>query len=105
MKRRKIFKIIGVVLLGIVLCVAGLIGSAYYYYNKAHDTENKPYKNYIGYIDQDKALLNDIYELCGDGYIQRTYNGSALDEYYINKKHYGDQVVEEFNTNNYSDSG
>ncbi|AUC82651.1 hypothetical protein [Lacinutrix sp. Bg11-31] len=105
MKRKKVFKIIGIVLLIIIIAIAGIIGYGYYYYTEAHNTENKPYQNYIGYIDQDKALLKDKYELCEDGFIQRTYNGSALEGYNINKKHYRDQLFSQFNTNNYNDSG
>ncbi len=105
MKRKKIFKIIGIVLLTIILSIAGLIAYGYYYYNEAQDTENKPYKKYIGYIDQEKALLNDKYKLCGDAYIQRTYNGAALDAYYINKKHFRDEAFANFNTNTYTDNG
>ena len=104
MKRKKILKIIGIVLLIIILSIAGLIAYGYYY-NEAHDTENKPYKKYIGYIDQEKALLNDKFELCGDGFIQRTYNGSALDGYAVNKKHFRDQAFANFNTNTFTDDG
>ena len=91
--------------MAIVLSFAGLIGFGYYYYNQAHDTENKPYKKYIGYIDQEKALLNHKYELCGDAYIQRTYNGAALEGYFINKKHFRDQLNKQFSASQYQDSG
>jgi hypothetical protein len=67
---KRIFKIIGIVLGIIVLSISGLLGYSYNNYKNAFDTENKPYKNYIGYIDQEKALLNSEYELCGDGFIQ-----------------------------------
>ena len=105
MKRNKIFKIIAIIFLVIFLSIAGLIGYTYYYYTVAHNTENRPYKNYIGYIDQENAMLNSTYKLCGDGDIKRTYNGSALEGYHINKKYYRDQLFNQFNTNNYKDSG
>jgi len=105
MNRKNLLKVIGIIIVTIVLFISGIIGFGYYNYKEAYNTENKPYKKYIGYIDQDKALLNDKFKLCDNGFIQRTYNGAALDAYYINKKHFRDQVVNEFNNKNYSDSG
>jgi hypothetical protein len=105
MKRQKVLKIIGIALLVIALSIAGLIGYSYYYYTKAYDTTNKPYKNYIGYVDQENALLNDTYQLCGDGYIQRTYNGAGLEAYSINKGHFRDQLNKQNSFSQYQDSG
>lgn len=102
---KRIFKIIGIVLGIIVLSISGLLGYSYNNYKNAFDTENKPYKNYIGYIDQEKALLNSEYELCGNGFIQRTYNGAALDAYSINKRHFRKKVNAQFSNTEYSNSG
>ena len=105
MKLKKVFKIIAFILLTIIIIAASLIGYGYYYYTEAHNTDNKPYKNYIGYIAQDTALLNDKYNLCEDGYIQRTYNGAGLEAYNINKKHFRDELKKEFSETKHSDSG
>jgi hypothetical protein len=102
---KRILKISGIILL-IALSVFLAYGYyAYSAYKEAFDTENKPYKRIIGYIDQDKALLNTEYKLCDKGFIQRTYNGAGLDAYAINKKEFRDQLNTTFKTTDYNDSG
>lgn len=105
MKLKKIIKIVGIILGLIIIAITALLVFSYYNYQKHFNVENKPYKNYIGYIDQENTLLNDKYKLCGDGYIQRTYNGAALEAYTVNKKHFRDQLNTTFNNNEYTDSG
>jgi len=105
MKAKKVFKIIGIILLVVIIIITCIVGYFYYTYTQAFNTENKPYKNYIGYINQEKALLNDVYTLCENGYILRTYNGAGLDAYTVNKKHYRDQLNTTFNHNEFTDSG
>ena len=106
MNRKKVFKTIGIVLLTIIISITAITTYAYYTYQNKFSVENKPYKNYIGYIDQNNSLLNNKFKLCGDGFIQKTYNGAGLEAYYISKKHFRDQVVEKFNKKNkYNDSG
>jgi hypothetical protein len=105
MKRKKIFKIIGLILGVIILSIAVFLGFGYYYYQKAYDTENKSYKNYVGYIDQDKALLNNKYELCNESRIYHTYSSAGFKAYSGTKKQFREAVNSEFNTNNYTDSG
>lgn len=105
MKGKKIFKIIGAIIGLVLLSASGLFGYMYYEHQDAYDTENKPYKKYIGYIDQEKAALNDTYELCGDGFIQRTYNGAALEAYAVNKRHFRNQLNKEFSIVKHEDSG
>lgn len=102
---KKVLKVIGIIIGLITLGFGILIAYLYFTIKNPYDTDNKPYKHIIGYINQDKALLNNTYKLCGDGYIQRTYNGSALDGYAINKKHFRDQAFASFNTNTYTDNG
>ena len=102
---KKTLKVIAIILVALVLILASAFAYVYFQYKDAYDTEGKPYQKYIGYIGQDKALLNDTYKLCGRGYIQRIYNGSALDGYAINKKHFRDNVTKAFNNNSYNDTG
>ena len=101
----KIVKIVGIVIGIIILGLGVIVAYLYFTHKEAYNTDNKPYKHIIGYINQEKALLNDTYKLCGDGFIQRTYNGSALEGYTVNKKHFRDQLLSAFNTNAYKDSG
>ena len=102
---KKILKIVGIIVGLFILGFAILVAYIYFTHKEAYNTDNKPYKNRIGYIDQNKALLNKRYKLCGDGFIQRTYNGSGLDGYALNKKHFRDLAYAEFNSNPYTDSG
>jgi hypothetical protein len=101
----KIIKIIGAILIIAVLAISGFLGYSYYKHGEAYDTENKPYKNYIGYIDQQKALLNTQYELCDNGRLYNTYSSAGLKAYKGSKKRFRDRVLGSFNDNTYTDSG
>lgn len=105
MKKRKIVKGI---LIGVAAVLIGVFGMAvygYFYIKKAYNTENKPFKNYIGYIDQSKALLNKKYQLCNEGSLYNTYSGAGLKAYKGSKKKFRDTLNKEFNTNSYTDFG
>ena len=101
----KIIKIVAIILGIALLCVAGFLGYSYYNYTEAFNTENKPYKTYIGYIDLEKALLNTQYELCDKGAIYNTYSSASLPAYKGSKKRFRDHIQSTFNTNNFTDSG
>jgi len=105
MKKKKILKIALIVTSTIFIVFAGIILYGYLYFKKAYNTENKPYKNYIGYIEQNKALLNDKYELCNGGSLYHTYSSASLEAYKGSKKQFRDNLNTTFNTNNYTDSG
>ncbi len=102
---KKTLKIIAIVLGTLTLILFSAYSYIYFQYKNANNTEGKPYKQYIGYINQDEALLNDRYTLCGKGYIQHTYNGAALEGYAVNKKHFREAAVKFFNNNSFDDSG
>lgn len=101
----KIIKIIGAILIIAVLATAGFFGYSFYKNEEGYDTENKPYKNYIGYIDQQKALLNTKYKLCDDGRLYHTYSSAGLKAYKGSKKRFRDRVLASFNKNTFTDSG
>ena len=105
MKKKKILKVALIVTSTILVLFAGVLLYGYLYFKKAYNTENKPYKNYIGYIDQSKALLNDKYELCNDGSLYQTYSSASLEAYKGSKKQFRDNLNATFNINNYTDSG
>lgn len=105
MKKRKIVKIILYVISSVLVVVAGVFLYGYFYIKKAYNTENKPFKNYVGYIDQSKALLNNTYKLCNEGRIYHTYSSASLKAYKGSKKNFRDTLNKEFNTNSYTDSG
>ncbi|MCD8406882.1 hypothetical protein LNI98_02890 [Tenacibaculum dicentrarchi] len=105
MKKKKIIKITLISIATLFVMIAGVLLYGYCYFKEAYNTENKPYKNYIGYIDQNKALLNNKYQLCNDGDIYNTYSGAGLKAYKGSKKQFRDALNANFNTNNYTDSG
>ncbi|WP_272150830.1 hypothetical protein [Tenacibaculum aiptasiae] len=106
MKKKKIVKVILIGLATIVIAIAGIALYGYFYIKKAYDTENKPFKHYVGYIDTDKALLNDTYKLCKDVGIMHTYSSASLSAYNGSKKQFRDSLNATFNANStYTDSG
>ena len=105
MKKNKIVKTILIIFGFIVISIGGLLLYSYFYFKKAYDTDNKPFKHYVGYIDKDKALLNNTYDLCNDGALIHTYSGAGLDAYKGSKKRFRDAINTNFNNNNYTDSG
>ena len=105
MKKKKILKIVLIVITTILVLIGSLLLFGYFYFENAYNTENKPYKNYIGYIDQSKALLNDKYELCNEGSIYHTYSSASLKAYKGDKKQFKDAINSTFNKNEYTDSG
>lgn len=105
MNKKKVLKVI-VLIIGIIIIIIGVFTAYVYYdYNQAFKTENKPYKNYIGYINQDKALLNTKYELCGDANIYHTYSSAAPKAFKGSKKQFRNTILSEYNHQNYTDSG
>lgn len=72
---------------------------------KDFDTTDQPYKNYIGYIDQENALLNDAHKLCDQGNLYYTYNGAGLKAYSNNKKKFRERLAQQYKPENFSDSG
>ncbi|MFK7750394.1 MAG: hypothetical protein AB8B65_18525 [Kordia sp.] len=73
---------------------------------KQPETEKyTPYKNYVGYIDQEKAMMNNTHQLCNNGNIYYTYSSAGLKAYKYSKKEFRDRISKKFNTNSFTDSG
>jgi hypothetical protein len=102
---KKWVKVVLFSLLGLALLVGVVIGYFYLKFENDFDTTNKPYKNYIGFIDQDKALLNDKYELCDDGRLYHTYSSASLKAYSGTKKQFRAALAQAYSGDSYSDSG
>lgn len=102
---KKWVKILLFSLLGILLILGVFAGYFYYKFENAYDTTDKPYKNYIGYIDQEKALLNDVYSLCDDGGIYHTYSSAGLDAYANTKRQFRINLAESYQGDTFNDSG
>jgi hypothetical protein len=105
MKRKRLFKIIGLVFGLLIFSFTCFIGFKYFSFKKAHNTEGKEYKHYIGYINQDAALLNDINTLCNKGAIYHTYSSAGAKAFVGSKKQFRDNILSEYKNEKYSDSG
>ena len=102
---KKWIKILLFSILGILLIISVFVGYFYYKFENAYDTTNKPYKNYIGYIDQEKALLNDVFSLCDDGNIYHTYSGAGLNAYANTKSQFRKNLAKYYLGDTFNDSG
>lgn len=98
-------KIIGKVLLVLLLLVILLAVGAYFYYQQKYPIDEEKYPHYIGYIDQEKARLNDVYTLCDDGSIFHTHHGAAEEGYKGSKKVFRDNILATYKNEGYTDSG
>ena len=101
----KVFKIIAGIIGILLLAFVGFLGYSYYSYSEALDTENKPFKHYVGYIDPEGAVLKDGFQLCNDGTIYHTYSSAGLKAYKDSKKRFRDVVMNDSNENTFTDSG
>ena len=105
MKKKKVFKISLIVFSTIGLLIAGLAVYGYLYVKKAYNTEGKQFKNYIGYINPEEALLNSEYVLCDKENIKLTYNGASPYAFNGTKKKFRDSILSKYNHQVYTDSG
>ncbi|THV61066.1 hypothetical protein EZV76_01685 [Flagellimonas alvinocaridis] len=80
-------------------------GYLYYSYNCAPTPKKNEYSNYVGYISQNTALLNDVYELCGGKRIYYVYNGASYRAYNKNKGFFRKNILKEYENKGYDDSG
>ncbi|WP_036151298.1 hypothetical protein [Maribacter forsetii] len=102
---KKWVKVVLYSLLGIVLIIGAAAGYFYLKFKKDFDTTDQPYKNYIGYIDPEKALLNNTYSLCNNGKIYRTYNGAGLDAYKNTKRQFRINLANKYSGDSFTESG
>ncbi|MEO9511023.1 MAG: hypothetical protein ABJN84_08185 [Flavobacteriaceae bacterium] len=102
---KKWVKFLLFILLPIVILIVALFSYGYYNYWGKFPLDEEKYPNYIGYINQDAALLNDKYELCGDKEIYFTYNGAAYRAFQGNKSHFKKYILKTYENKGYSDSG
>ena len=105
MKKNHIIKItlysIGILLL-LIVCVFAF---GYFYIQNKSPINKEKFPHYIGYIDQEKALINDVYELCDNGAIYKVHHGAPDDAFEGSKKRFRETLLSEYKNENYSDSG
>ena len=105
MNWKKTIKITALVIGFIVLAFLFCSSYIYYHYYGKYTTDKEKYPNYIGFIDQDTALLNQTYSLCGDGTIYKIHHGAPFDAYKNNKKAFREKVMKTYKNEGYPDSG
>lgn len=105
MNWRKVIKITAIVIITLVLVFVGFSGYIYYKYYGKFNVDEEKYPHYIGYIDQNTALLNNTYSLCGDGKIYKIHHGAPFDAYKNNKRTFKNNVLKTYKNNGYKDSG
>ena len=87
--------------------MSAILGFGYIYYDYwgKFSADEEKYPHYIGYIDQDAAVLNDKYELCGEKSISYVYNGASYRAYAINKGHFREHILKNYANQDYQESG
>lgn len=58
----------------------------YLYFNNKFPVDEEAYPNYVGYIDQETAALNEVYSLCDAEAIYYVHHGAAEEGYAGSKK-------------------
>ncbi|OAD91751.1 hypothetical protein A7A78_10870 [Aequorivita soesokkakensis] len=105
MNWKKTIKITALVIGFLVVAFVGYSSYIYYSYYGKYATDEEKYPHYIGFIDQNTALLNQTYSLCGDGTIYKTHHGAPFDAYKNNKRTFTESVLKTYKNEGYTDSG
>ncbi|MCF6279787.1 MAG: hypothetical protein L3J14_05505 [Flavobacteriaceae bacterium] len=105
MNKKRILKIFLYVIGILALLIIGILIFGYLYINTKSSINKEKYPHYVGYIDQENALLNNVYELCGKGLIHKTHHGAPDDAFEVSKKRFRETILSEYKNENYTDSG
>lgn len=105
MKAKRILKIIAWVLGILGVIIISIVGFVYIKFHDQLEKDLEKYPNYIGYINPDKAHLNEAFELCDNGRIYGTHHGLPKEAFAISKKHFRNTILSEYKSESYSDSG
>lgn len=104
MNKKKILKIFGIVLGSITLIIAILVCWSYYMFVYSLVPEKEPFKHSADYINPEKALLNDGFEVCNENFILQYYNPERA-TYSEGKNGLRKFILSNYNSKNYTDSG
>jgi hypothetical protein len=103
--KKKTIRIIGFTSLGLLVLGLIFIVGINLYYNVKFPVDEDTYPHYVGYIDQDKAQLNDSYSLCNKEAIYFTHHSAAEKGFSGSKKRFRDNIIATYTNNGYPDSG
>lgn len=101
----RILKFITFLVLGLCILAILVVFGGYLYYNNKFPVDDDAYPNYVGFINQETASLNDIYTLCDPETIYHVHHGASEKGYTGNKKQFRDNILANYKNENYSDSG
>ncbi len=101
----RVLKIIAKVIVGVLLLAILLFIGLYFYSKQKFPVNQEKYPHYIGYIDQERAQLNDVYTLCDGNRILHVHHGAAEEGYAGSKKRFRDNILANYNNDGYTDSG
>lgn len=80
---------------------------SYHYYQNVgrHESRSNKYPHYIGFINQETALLNNKDQLCNATNIYGTHHGLPKMCFKLSKKHFRETIKSTYKNRNYTDSG
>ncbi len=105
MKKRKILKSVLFTFLALFLVGISFLGYTYYNYFGKFEVDTEKYQHYVGYINQDKALLNSKYKLCDESRVYKVHHGAPKDAFKGSKKRFKDYILSNYKNESYKDSG
>ena len=105
MNKKRVLKIFLYTVGVIILLIISIITIGYFYFTSKVPINKDKFPHYIGYIDQEKALLNDVYSLCDNGKIFKKHHGAPKVAFNISKKRFRETILSEYKNKNYEDSG
>nr|WP_298793235.1 hypothetical protein [uncultured Allomuricauda sp.] len=102
---KKWVKILVYIHIGIILSIAIIMGFYFWKPFDKNEVTKEKYPHYVGYIDQEKALLNTSNKLCNENRIAYVYNGAAFRAYKKSKKIFRENITKAYKNRGYTDSG
>nr|WP_297913540.1 hypothetical protein [uncultured Allomuricauda sp.] len=101
---KKWLKVLLFFLGGLVALILVVLGFAYYYYWGKYDVDFEDFPHNVEYIDPDKALFSEGFEVCDEDYIAQYYNPERA-TYSQGKNGLRKFILTHYENRNYTDSG
>ena len=105
MNKKRTFKKVLLALGIVVVLIVGSLVALSFYINSQTPINEEKYPHYIGYINQEETLLNDIYTLCDKDTIYKVHHGAPKDAFQGSKKRFRETILSAYKNKGYSDSG
>ncbi|MEW7289487.1 hypothetical protein [Aquimarina sp. 2304DJ70-9] len=105
MRRKKILKVIGYIILIPVLVIAAMAGYIYYQYQGKYPVDKNKHPFNIGHVNLEKALFTEGFEMCDDKHLLGYYHSSAPRIYRENKLAFVQKIRGSYKNKNYQDTG